>query len=129
MGQIISVGKIFDNETLAASGTKESAAINLFNKCHSGSNIEGSLAIQFEVTGSGTLKLELEGSLDSTNYILNPNGMSAIVTGFGASNGPESNGKDIKTISGAGLLSSFKIKATEDGGANSVTVTAWMIIQ
>jgi len=129
MGRIISLGQIFDNETIAASGTALSPAVSIFNKCYYMADVEGKLAIQYEVTGTGTLKLELEGSLDATNYVLNPNGMSAIVATFGATSGPGGDGKDIATITGAGLLSSFRIKATEDGGTNPVTVTAWMVIQ
>ena len=129
MGKIISAGKIFDNVTITASGSTLSDAINLFSGRYLFNKVDGTPAIQFTVTGSGTLKLELEGSLNQVDYILNPNGMSAIITTFGATSGPGSDGKDIRTISGAGLLSSFKIKATEDGGVNSITLNAWLVIQ
>jgi len=111
---------IFSAETITASGTATSTATDL-------SNMAGFFTIQVAVSGSGTCKIEYLLSNDGTNY-LEPTSASDIATGVTATSGPGTDGKNIYSFSPE-MAKYIKIKITETGGANTVTVTAWLAIQ
>ena len=117
----ITVIKIFDSEVLAASGTATSAVIPL-DEIKS----DGFFSIQFEATGSGTLTTEYQlsnndGLDNKPGTYLTPTGASDITTAAAA-------GNDIISFNPE-LAKKMKIKITEAGGANSITVSAWLCIQ
>ena len=111
---------IFSAETLEAAGTATSTATDL-------SNMEGYFTIQVAVSGSGTIKIEYLLSNDGTNY-LEPTSASDIATGVTATSGPGGNGKNIYSFSPE-MAKYVKIKITETGATDTVTVTAWLAIQ
>ena len=119
-GKSIFTEKIFDGEVVAASGTALSRVFDL-------SQAGGQFSIQLELTGDGTAKVEWIGSNDGVDFI-KPNNASDIVTAFTKTSGPGSDGKHIYGFN-VSLVKSMKIKITETGGANSVTVTATIAIQ
>lgn len=97
------------------------------------SKLAGNASIHIEVTGDGTLTLELVGSNDqsataATSFIV-PNGTTEIVTGFTKTSGPGTDGKHIYRINTNVLVDRLAIKATETGTTDSVTITAWLALQ
>jgi hypothetical protein len=114
--------KIIDNQTITASGSYTSSAIDLrvFRPA-------GYFSLQVEVTGDGTAKLEYLVSNNEKDYI-DPVGAEDIFSGFTKTSGNGSDGKDLQEFHPPGAKS-MKIKATETGGVNSVTVSAWLFVQ
>ena len=109
-----------DAVTIAASGTDTSDAI-LF-----GTRVpDGFFSLQVTLTGSGTAKIEYQLSNDGTDY-LTPSSASDVVTTHTVSSGPGSDGKDIYKIESM-VTRGMKIKVTETGGANSITVTNTLV--
>ena len=103
----------FSSGTIAANGTYTSDAINLQNRT-------GIFSIHYTVGGTGTCKLEYLVSADGTTYV-EPSTASDIATGKTAGNYADPFEP---------LLAPFiKIKATETGGANSITVVGHVCIQ
>ena len=118
-GKSIFTEKIFDEETIAAGGTSLSRAIDL-------SQAGESVSIQIELTGDGTAKVEWIGSNDGVEFI-KPNNASDIVTNFTKSSGPGSDGKHIYGFS-ISLVKFMKIKITETGLANAITITVTIAV-
>ena len=116
----VQVTKIFDAVTIAASGSSTSAEIRL-------NNMRGYMSLQVEITGDGTAKAEYQLSNDSSAYV-EPSTASDILSSFVKTSGPGSNGKDIFKITPM-IARSMKIVFTETGGANSITVSAWLAVQ
>lgn len=116
----IEVYRVFNAQATAASGTSTSDAIDLH--CRS-----GYFSLQVAITGDGTCKFEYLISNDGVNFI-EPSSASDIASSKVKTSGPGSDGKDI--FSFTPVISRFiKIRITETGGANSVTVTAHLAIQ
>jgi hypothetical protein len=111
----INVNKVIDNQTIAANGSYTSYAIDLNNL-----KPNGYYSLQVAVTGSGACKFEYLASNDGFLFA-EPAGATDIGSGITAT-----------TI----IIASFtpipcaylKIKCTETGGANTVTVNAWLCI-
>ena len=116
----IKIHEVFNSETVAAGSTATSDAIALGGR-------GGYFAIQEEITGDGTLKLEYLVSLDGENF-LEPSEADDIATGQTKTSGPGSDGKDIISFEPA-LSPWIKIKATETGTSDSVTLTAYLAVQ
>lgn len=114
--------KIFDAVTIAASENSTSGAIDL--SVFGGS---GFMSLQVAITGDGTAKAEYLVSNDGSDY-LDPVGAADIYSSFTKTSGTGTNGKDLQSFSvpAAGFL---KIKITETGGANSITISAWGVIK
>jgi len=115
--------KIFDAITIVASASKESVPIDIPH------HVEGFFSLQIEVTGSGTAKFEYENSNDGKTYVLQT--ADIIVSGFTATSGPGADGKDLIGSSDFDPepCTNLKIKCTETGGANPITVTATILIR
>ena len=79
-------------------------------------------AIQYELTGDGTATFEILVTVEGGSYV--SSGTPA--TGVTKTSGPSSNGKDIipLKIKPADLL---KLKVTETGTTDSVTINAWLV--
>ena len=113
--------RLFNAESISASASSTSSAIDLGSYAH-----DGYFSIQLTVSGSGTVKLEYQLSNDGVTY-KEPSNVPDITSTFGATSGPDSDGKDVLTFRPA-LSRWLKIKATEDGGAAAAVVTAWIAI-
>jgi len=114
------VVKVFDAVTIAANGNKESDAIDFTYY-----RPNGYFSLQVAVTGDGTCKFEYLISNDDVNY-LDPSTATDIASSITKTSG--TGGKDIysfEPIPGQKM----KIKCTETGTANSVTVTAHLLVQ
>jgi hypothetical protein len=118
----ITTFKTHDGVTIALSGSSTSSEINL-----SSYRPNGYFSIQVALTGDGTAKFEYLLSNDGTNY-LEPSSASDIGTGLTKTGGPGSDGKEIYSFSPE-LAKHMKIKVTETGGANSITVTVTLSLQ
>lgn len=111
-----------DAVVIAASGNSLSDSIDFHVR-----RPEGFFAIQVELTGSGTAKIEYLLSINGEDF-LTPTEAEDIKTAFTVSDGPGSDGKNM--FSFAPMVSSaMKIKVTETGGASSVTVTITLVYQ
>jgi hypothetical protein len=96
------------------------------------SQLAGNASIQIEVTGDGTIKLELVGSNDRSAEVADfivPFNMSEIVTGFTKTSGPGGDGKHIYRITMNVLVDRLAIKATETGGGDTATLTGLLALQ
>ena len=118
----IRVTKVIDAQTVAASGTYTSATIYL-----SQIFANGHFSLHVELTGDGTGKFEYQLSNNNSNFVTNT-GADDIVTAHTKTSGPGSDGIDIYDIS-PDLAAYMKIKVTETGGANNITVNAWFANQ
>ena len=127
-GPGIRVAQIFTNQTVAVGSPVESSTIDLNQLWQENRSFkpDGYFSVQIEVTGSGTVTLSPELSLNDSDF-LQPTGVSDIVTGFGASSGPNSDGKDMYNIDLGMVTRYLKIKATASGA--SVTLNAWLCTQ
>jgi hypothetical protein len=119
-GKFTFVEEVFTAEEVAASG---SALTRVIDVGQSG----GQFSVQVELTGDGTATIDWVGSNDGTDYI-KPNGASDIVAGFIKTSGPGSDGKHIYSFNVI-PIKFIKLKITETGGVNSVTLTATIAIQ
>jgi hypothetical protein len=118
--KLIQIKEVFTAAEVAASASALSSVIDL-------SASGGQFSLQIELTGDGTGKLEWVGSNDGTDYI-KPNNASDIVTAFTKTGGPGNDGKHIYSFN-VSLVKFIKIKITETGGADTVTLTASLAIQ
>lgn len=120
--------QVFNEKTVAAGAVERSGVINLNtivgNYLTRG---KGNVAIQFTVTGDGILKLEVEQSINGSDF-LTPSGISEVVVDFTSTSGPNSDGKDILRVP---LLPApfLKFKATETGGEDDLVITADIAVQ
>lgn len=120
--------KIIDAQTIEASGTYTTNPIGTSIR-----ELKGNISLQIILTGTGTAKFEIE---QSNNYNqatkvgdwVKPAAGYSIVSGFTATSGTASNGKDLMNVP---MTNSqfFRIVATETGGANPVVVNAWLSVQ
>ncbi len=115
---------VFDNVTVAADSSEISAQIELGTKYP-----VGYFSFQVEVTGDGTCAFEYLLSCDGENF-LTPNGASAIATGITKTSGADTTkpGKDIFSFDPT-IAKHLKIKATETGTSDTVTVTGTLNYQ
>lgn len=88
----------------------------------SASSVDGYFSLQWQVTGDGTAKFEVLPSNNGTDFLdTEPD----IITGQTKTSGPGGDGKNFVSFL-VPPCRSFKIKATETGGASSVTISAWL---
>jgi hypothetical protein len=113
--------KIFDAEVIAASGSATSVAIP------TKAGKVGLNSLQLTLTGTGTAKVEVLCSIDGTNFV-DPSEVGDILSSFTATSGVGSDGKEVVSIAIPACVA-YKIKITETGASNSVTVTAYVGVQ
>lgn len=123
MSKPIRTYTVFSAVTIAASGTSTSTAIDL-----NGVARNGNFSLQVVLTGSGTAKFEYSYSNDGTNYIIPASPTGEITTGHTVTSGPGTDGKNIYPFSPQ-FGRYMKVKATETGAANSVTITCTLAVQ
>ena len=113
--------KLFDAETITASGSKTSEAVKV-------DRADGVFSFYESITGDGTIKIEYLVSVDGTNFVT-PSTASEIATSQTKASG--TSGKDVIAFaSGHPILAPYiKIKVTETGGVNSVTLTGYLTVQ
>lgn len=119
---LIHLRGLFKAETIVASGSATSLKVDL-----SALKPIGYFSLQIALTGDGTAKAEYLMSNDGSVYI-EPTGASDIVTGFTKTSGPGSDGKGFFSFEPK-LGPYLKIKITETGTSDSVTVSATLAIQ
>ena len=112
---------VINAQTVVKSGTYTSSAIDL-------SNVRGYFSLYYAITGDGTAKFEYLFSSDDSTF-LEPSGGSDVATGLTKTSGPGADGKDVTAFSPFMWGKRMKIKVTETGGVNSITVTAILNIQ
>jgi hypothetical protein len=109
-----------DAETVAASGTYTSSAIRLGWGQDQKVQPRGFFSVQVNLSGSGTAKIEFLCSNDGITFA-EPDGAVDIVSGMTAGT---------KFLSFTPPVCQYlKIKATETGTSNSVTITARIAVQ
>lgn len=114
--------KVFDAITITASGVAKSVPLDLQAYAK-----EGFFSLQIELTGTGTTKFEYEISNDGETYIAQIATADQIVSGFTATSGPGSDGKDIISFEPE-PAKRMRIVCTEIGTSNSVVVTATLLM-
>ena len=110
--------ELFNEEALTAGASIETDVIDVAAYA-----IEGYFSLQLLVTGLGTIKVEYEVSNNGKIYVVQVDAADVIASGFTATSGPGSDGKDLISFEPepAKLM---KILITETGGANAVAVSA-----
>lgn len=108
-------------EAIIASGSWTSDAIDI-------KYTNGTYSIYLELTGDGTAKVEYLLSNDGGTTYIDPVSGTDIVTGFTKTSGTGSDGKDILGFD-TEVSPSVKIKITETGGVNPVTVKCILAAQ
>jgi len=106
------------SQEIADSGIYTSDAIDLTANY----GIVGTISLQLIATGDGVVKVEYLISADDTNYIT-PSSASEIVTVFTKTSGTAQDGKDFFSITPP-LCKSIKLKFTETGTSDSITINA-----
>lgn len=110
-------------EEIAASGNFLSPAFEL-----DWYSLNGFFSLQVILTGDGTGKFQWAVSNDNTNFVISSDASDDIVTAHTKTSGPGADG--IHFYSFDPIVSGWlKIKCTETGGANTITVTSVMCMQ
>ncbi|MCP4712229.1 MAG: hypothetical protein GY869_26705, partial [Planctomycetes bacterium] len=104
---------IFSAETVAASGTASSRQFNLSEK-------NGDMSVSYTITGTGTATIDYLMSNDDVTYTV-PDGATSIIAGATA-------GSDLVAFFPE-FAKFIKIRVTETGGANAITITAIIAMQ
>jgi len=106
---------IFDSKTITANSSEDSKRVHLWD----GRNVH---AMQYTVTGSGTLDLSVQTSIDGLNWI--DNGVKA--DNINSSSGPDGDGKDIVPLS-LKPGDFFRVKALEVLGISDAVLSIWFV--
>lgn len=123
MADDIYVRRLFNAESISASGSSTSSAIDLGNYAKN-----GYFSLHLQVTGSGTVKAEyLLSNVNATSLFKEPSTAVDITSTFGATSGPDSDGIDLISFEPEPARW-MKIKITEDGGAAAAVITAYIAI-
>jgi len=109
--------KVINAQTISASQSFTSKGITIPSN-------HGDFSLYWEVSGDGTAKFEYEASADGQHFILDDT--SSIVADQTKTSGPGSDGKDMVNFA-PWPAEAIKIKCTETGTSNSITVSAWLI--
>lgn len=123
--------KVIDNVTIASSGNYTMPLARVIDL----SNIkaEGNITLQIKVTGDGTSKVEWLQSnnwerSDRSGDFVRPVSGFQVVTGFTKTSGTDGDGKDLLNVP-AFNSEALLFYVEETGGANSITINAWISIQ
>jgi hypothetical protein len=106
---------VLNSRTIVASGNASSAEIDLRSI-----TANGAFSIWYTITGSGTAKIEYQTSPRSGGTFISPASETAITD--------KTAGSYHQTINPV-IAPYMKIKVTETGGASSITITLYLIIQ
>lgn len=122
----ISTIRVFASREIAAGESLTSQAFKL----GSYSDVQGWFSLHVELTaGTGTAKFLYGMSNNNSNFIFRTDDATKdIVTAHTINSGPASDGIMIYQFSPV-LSQWIKIRVTETGGVNPVTVSAWLAIQ
>lgn len=122
--ETLMVQKIFNAVTVVASGTGTypTTGIDLTKI----PDLQGFFSLYVEVSGDGTANIEYLLSHDNVTYH-EPSSGANIATSVVKTSGPGSDGKETYSFEPE-LARYLKVKVTETGGANTVTVSAWIAI-
>lgn len=120
--------QIFKNKVIALGSTEISQAIDVEQE-----KLIGNLTVQIELTGTGTLELQVEQSNNfdketgAGDWVKSSDG-HIIVSGFTVTSGVSGDGKDLLNIP---IFNSkfFRIVPIETGAANPITLNAWLNLQ
>jgi hypothetical protein len=112
----ITTMKILDAEEIALSASALSVAIDLRQIANN-----GYFALRYTTTGTGTTKFNYLYAPEKDGTYIEPAGATDIGATLAAGSGIKSFSPELGPF--------MKIKATEDGGANAIVVTAWIHIQ
>lgn len=118
----ITVKAVHSANAITLNTNESSARIDLNGRAQA-----GTFSIQVLVTGDGTAKFEYLLSNDGTNFV-EPTSGADIATAFTKTSGPGSDGRDIFTFQPEPARW-MKIRVTETGAANAITVTVFLFIQ
>ena len=113
---------LFTSEVIIASAFARSEVIDLDAYVK-----DGFFSIQLILTGDGTAKVEYEVSNTGFDYVTQSDAEDIIVSGFTKTSGPGSDGKDLISFD-VEPSSKMKIKITETGGADSITISAAVLV-
>jgi len=105
---------VINAETIVASGTYTSQGIAI-------PEVHSHFSLYWDVSGDGTAKFEYESSPDGEHYVLDDG--TAIASGQLKNSGPGSDGIDMVDFSPL-PCESLKIKCSETGTSDTITVTA-----
>lgn len=108
--------KLFSNESIAASGSATSVAVDLREIAQ-----EGRFSVYSAITGSGTVKIEYLVAPEEDGTYIEPAGASDVATGLAAGSAAASFSPVVAPF--------LRIKATETGGANGVGLSLWLNVQ
>jgi hypothetical protein len=109
---------------IAASGSWTSETIDLAKLSN-----EYKLSIQAVITGDGTVTIDILASNDGVNFV---DTATDVLAGATKTGGPGSDGKYAPINLSTAMLKYaryFKVRATETGGANTVTVDLSLFVQ
>lgn len=112
---------IFDAETVAAGANSESDSIDL-NKFRP----TGYFAVELTISGSGTAKLEYQISIGGSNYGT-PDDAVPIAEDHTATSGPNGDGVAVYRFRPKPHRH-LKLKISETGGADTIVVTANLLV-
>jgi len=119
----INTNAVFASTAIAASGTAYSQIIDLNNF-----KPDGYFSLHITAaSGTGTAKIEYEISNNGTAF-LEPTSASDIVLAHTVTSGPATDGKNIYSFDPE-MCRYMRIKITETGGANPITISATLAIQ
>jgi hypothetical protein len=120
----ISTIRVFNAREITASGSLTSQGFKL----GSYSDIQGYFSLHVELSGDGTGLFQYAVSNNNSNFIISDDASDNIVTAHTKTSGPGADGVHIYQFSPT-TAQWIKVKVTESGGANSITVSAWLAIQ
>jgi len=112
--------KIFDIVEIAAGENEISQVLDLKSFV-----MIGYFSLQIRLTGNGTGKFEYQLSLDDQTYVTQS--ANVISSNFTKTSGPGGDGKDIISFEPE-PASTLRIKVTEIGTTDSITVTATILM-
>ena len=111
---------LLNAQAISAAGTYTSSTVNL-------TNAEGLVSLQITLTGDGTASIVYQTSNDGTTFA-EPEGVTAVVSGFTKTSGGSSNGNAMEQIS-VEFAKYVRLLVTETGGAEAIAVTIKMAVR
>ena len=110
----MSIHRLFESETITANTNTTSESVELYD----GRNVH---ALQYNITGDGTLDLTVYTSIDGQNWI--SNGIKA--DNVTKTSGPDTDGNDIIPLS-LKPGNHIKVKATEVVTTDNAILSLWL---
>ncbi|MBI5846072.1 MAG: hypothetical protein HZB23_15550 [Deltaproteobacteria bacterium] len=111
---------LLNAQAISAGDTYTSSTVNL-------TNAEGLISWYIELTGDGTASFVYQTSNDGVSFA-EPEGVTAVVSGFTKTSGGSANGKAMEQIS-VEFARYMRVLVTETGGAEAIAVTLKMAVR